>query len=309
MQIEQLEFIVSVAKYQSFSKTAEMLHISQSAISQSIKKLEEEIGLELFVRGRSGAVPTEKGIQIIKQAEEVLREFSGLKQRIVELKNTEKRELKIGLISGLYIPFLPSLLSEIKKEFPDIVITFIEKSSVEITNSIIDKELDIGVVAIYENSLKKKDKLEFEVLRDVKMYAYVNKSSPLSQLHHVPPQQLSNQTFVIFNGEFINWYFEEYIKRNGMIDVLFTSNNNETIRETIRKGLAITIDSEIEIINNPYIQNGEIIPIPLVDTNAVKSCFGFVKIKNKTCSKEVRTFERLFKHYLSEMYKEVVTIQ
>ncbi|MBU8918347.1 LysR family transcriptional regulator [Bacillus sp. FJAT-29953] len=304
MQIEQLEFIVSVAKYQSFSKTAEKLHISQSAISQSVKKLEDEFGIELFHRVRTGVIPTEKGKQIIEHAQGVLDKFSLLKDKISDLRFTEKRELKIGIVSGLYLPFLPTLLSELKSEFPELIISFTEKSSMEIAESIINKELDIGVIPIYENTLKKEEKIDFEVLMEIKMLVYMSNDSPLAQLHYVTPEHLANQTFVAFNGEFTNWYYENYIKRNGKIEVLFTSNNNETIREAIRKGIAITIDTGMELINNPFVKSGEIVSIPLVEPITVKTHFGFARLKNKTSLTQERVFTRLFTEHLNAIYKE-----
>ncbi|MFK9093061.1 LysR family transcriptional regulator [Bacillus salipaludis] len=304
MQIEQLEFIVSVASNGSFSKTAERLHVSQSAISQSVKKLEDEIGIQIFKRTRSGAVPTESGKQIIEQAEDVLLKFNELKRKVVELNKSKQKELKIGLVSGMHLPFIPSILLELKEEFPHLSIIFAEKSSVEITDAIIEKDLDIGVVAIYEKTVKKQGKIQFETLRGSNMFVFVNKESPFATLDFVTPQQLLSQRFVMFNGEFMNWYFNEFTGQYGEVEVLFTSNNNETIREAVSKGHAITIESEIELFNNPSIRNGEIIPVPLIANVAKEFSLGFTILKNNSTSIEAKTFMKLFKQHINEIVNQ-----
>jgi len=73
MNLEQLEYIVEIAKTRSFSAAASQLHMTQSAISQSVRKLEQELGMTVFERSRQGAVPTEEGKTFIEQAIEILR--------------------------------------------------------------------------------------------------------------------------------------------------------------------------------------------------------------------------------------------
>lgn len=297
VHIEQLEFIVSVATTLSFSKTAEKLFVSQSAISQSIKKLEEELGFEIFHRTRYGVILTEKGKEMIDHAEEVLKQWEQLKKKVIELSETDQDDINIGVISGLHLPFLPSIISQLKKEYPHQTINIIEKSSVDITEAVINKELHIGVIAVYENTLKKKDKIQLEYLTDIDMFVFTHKDSTLTAYDFVSYDQLLSQTFIMFNGEFLTWYFNKFVKENGAVDLLFSSNNTETIREAIRKGIAITIDTQVDLINNPYIDKGEIVPIPLADTIACESYLGFVGIKRANNPPVVKEFMKLFKHH------------
>jgi len=298
VQIEQLEFIVSVATTLSFSKTAEKLFISQSAISQSIKKLEEELGFDIFQRTRYGVIPTEKGIEIINHAKEVLKQWEELKIKVVELSEMNQDEINIGIISGLHLPFLPSIISQLKKEFPHQSIKIFEKSSVDITEAVINREFHIGVIAVYENTLKKKDKIHLDYLTDINMFVFTHKDSTLTAYDCVSYDQLVSQTFIMFNGEFLNWYFNKFVNENGAVELLFSSNNTETIREAIREGIAITIDSQVDLINNPYIDNGEIVPIPVADTIAGESYLGFVGVKRTNNPPVVKEFMKLFKHHL-----------
>jgi len=80
MNLEQLEYIVDVAKTKSLTKTAQNAHVTLSAVSQSISLLESELGVVLFNRSRGvGAVPTPEGQSIIGRAAEILTKLEALR--------------------------------------------------------------------------------------------------------------------------------------------------------------------------------------------------------------------------------------
>ncbi len=302
MRIEQLEYIVSIAETHSFSRTAQDLHISQSAISQSVLKLEEELGVTIFERSSLGVKPTAEGDVLIKNASEILLGLEELKNNAKKFRELDREELKIGLVSGLHLPFLPKVLSQIKKEFPYQSITFREMSSVEIVKSTTNKELDIGILVIYENTFNYCNSIEFRSFYEIKFFIFVDKHSALASFSSLTPQDLLNHTLVMYNGEFMNWFFEKFNKKFGPFEVLFTTNNNETIRETVRKGLAIAIETEAELLNNPYIKSGELIAIPLRINIPDKGYLGLAKIKNKPISIETTTFIKSFEFHIREMF-------
>lgn len=302
MRIEQLEYIVSVAETQSFSKTAQILHISQSAISQSVLKLEEELGVKIFVRSPSGVKPTVEGIILIEDASNVLMKLKKLQENARLFSKSGQNELNIGLVTGLHLPFLPKILAQIKKEYPYQLITFQELSSIEIIKKIINKELDIGIVVVYENTINYQDAIVFHNFHEIKFFVFVEKHSPLATFSSITPHDLLEQTFVMYNGEYMNWFFDRFNIEYGPFETLFTSSNNETIRETVRKGLAITIETEAELLNNPYIKNGELIAIPLLENIQDKSFLGLARAKNKSNSIETTTFVKMLESHLQEMF-------
>ncbi len=80
MNIEQLEYVIEVAKQGTISKAAEKLHVSHSAISQSLSSLESELGLIIFKRSRSGTICTEEGKKVLDLAYEVYYKVQELKE-------------------------------------------------------------------------------------------------------------------------------------------------------------------------------------------------------------------------------------
>lgn len=307
MRIEQLEYIVSVAKTHSFSKTAQDLHVSQPAISQSILKLEEELGVNIFERSSSGVNLTVEGSVIIENAKDILTKLDELMYNANKFRTSNQKELKIGLVTGLHLPFLPDMLSELKREFPQQHVSFQEMGSIDILESIINQKLDIGILVIYDKTLKHQNIVRFEKFYELQFYIFVHQHSPLASFESLTPHDLKDYTFVMYSAEFMNWYFDKFNQSFGPFDVLFTSNNIETIRETVRRGLAVTIDTKAELLNNPFVKSGELIPIPLSINITDQSYLGLVKVKKKSTSIETTTFINALGAKFNEMLKSSET--
>src|SRR4051812_16809292 len=107
MNFEQLEYIKEVIETKSMSIAAENLHVSQSAISQSISLLEKEFGIQLFKRSRIGTFPTDEGKNIIKKLLEILKKTDELKEEVQSITSSFSGELKIATIPSIFMTFLP----------------------------------------------------------------------------------------------------------------------------------------------------------------------------------------------------------
>lgn len=105
MNIEQLEVVKEVFETNSMSLAAQNLHVSQSAISQSISLLEKEIGIPLFKRSRNGTVPTEDGTTIIKIILEILMKVDEIKDEVQSITSVYRGELIIATIASLSMTF------------------------------------------------------------------------------------------------------------------------------------------------------------------------------------------------------------
>ncbi|WP_066318914.1 LysR family transcriptional regulator [Bacillus sp. FJAT-29814] len=304
MQLEQLEYIIRVSESRSFSKAGQILHVSQSAVSQSITKLESELGVKIFERMHTGVKPTVEGMQLIKIATEVLKKVDDLKDQAAKYNQSLQNRLSIGIVSGLHLPFLPKLLSLLKQEFPQQEITLIEKSSLNIIEAIIQDEIDLGILVIYEETLKYKNIITFKEMYPVNLFVFVDKNSSLAHHEFLHPKDLKNQTFVMFNGEFMNWFFNIFNQQNGPFKLLFTSNNNENISEAVRNGLAIAIETESEALSNPFIKNGDILAIPLIEDVNGNSSLGIAKLKSRTFTVESLKTVNYFQSEIQDMFQE-----
>ena len=132
-----------VCKYGSFSKTAEFTYTTQSAISKSIKKLEDDLETQLFYRNSSGIELTDKGRELYKYVEEAFNNLLAAERNLVETENLERGTLKIGLPSHIASFFFFDKIIDFHNKYPNIEMTLISGSTGQLLELIDKHEIDL----------------------------------------------------------------------------------------------------------------------------------------------------------------------
>jgi LysR family transcriptional regulator, transcription activator of glutamate synthase operon len=283
MQIEQLEYIIEIAKAGTISTASKNLHVTQSAISQSLYSLEKELGVMLFHRSRTGTIPTEDGQKVIQKAFDILTKIQELKDEILSKKMTMKGELKLASIPT-FMTFLLNPLATFKADFPNVNIEIKEQETQEVIDAIKQQDVDIGMIAIHGGMKNITEDLEFKPLIKGEMKVYVNKNSPLAIFDTVTPHELINQTIVMYNGDYIKWFVNDFLHQFGPLNILFTSNNTEVIRKAILKNLAITFSPDWYTKNHELPSKDKVKTLHIVNHDPVKMAFGLVYSKRRPLS-------------------------
>ena len=147
MNFRQISHFLEVVKTQNFAKAAKNLQIGQSALSQSIAKLEGSLGTSLFERGRFGAFLTHDGQRLLPHATLMNAERQLAIQEFSSLKNKMQGRLAIGIGRGLAGRFLSKVITEFQAQYPDVLLTVIEGLSSELFKGLLDGTLDLAVSA------------------------------------------------------------------------------------------------------------------------------------------------------------------
>ena len=145
MNFEQLEYVKEIIETKSMSIAAQNLHVTQSAISQSISLLEKEFGVQLFKRSRLGTIPTDEGKIIIKKLLEILKKADELKEEVQSITSSYNGELKIATIPSIFMTFLPKTLSRFKNDFPQIKVTINEMENKEVIERLNQSNSGFGI--------------------------------------------------------------------------------------------------------------------------------------------------------------------
>jgi LysR family hydrogen peroxide-inducible transcriptional activator len=160
MNLQQLEYIVAVDTFRHFATAADKCFVTQPTLSMMIRKLEEELDVQIFDRSRQPVVPTEAGELIIAQARAVLSEAGRMKEIVSELKGEVTGEIKLGVIPTLAPYLLPLFLPSFLKAFPGVRVKVHENTTEQIIEKIKHNVLDaallatpLGDPAILENPL------------------------------------------------------------------------------------------------------------------------------------------------------------
>jgi len=155
MTLTQLEYIIAVDTYRSFVAAAEKCFVTQPTLSMQIQKLEESIGARIFDRSRQPIVPTEVGVEIIRQARVVLTESKKINE-LVQLKKGElEGEFRIGVIPTIAPYLLPRVLGNFMKRFPKLQLQVWEYTTEIIIRDLKAGLLDCGILAtpVYDAAL------------------------------------------------------------------------------------------------------------------------------------------------------------
>lgn len=147
MNTRQLEYVITVVNEGSISAAANKLLISQPSLSQYIKKLEDEIGIELFERS-TPLVLTTAGEAYLKMAKDILQCENELKKKIEDIKGSNKGILKVGTGFFNSVMVMPQILLEYRKKFPDVYVELYEDVEINYFNANYNKDLDIIISSV-----------------------------------------------------------------------------------------------------------------------------------------------------------------
>ncbi|MFF2016871.1 LysR family transcriptional regulator [Paenibacillus sp. NPDC058177] len=262
MNIEQIEYIVNVAKTGSISATAETMHISQAGISKAIMKLEKEVGFELFRRTRHGTLPTERGKILIAKASEILLKVQEFEDEVSGQKEQIHGDIRLS-VSPNFIAILPKAIMSFKASNPYVKLEITEKDSVEILEDIRQDITDMGLIYFHaEHSQHIKD-LWLTTMVETRLIVCVGRKSVMASKSKLGIEDILDQTFVSVNGSFSRLFMKKLMLKYGPVQVLFTSTNQEVLKRTIAEGDVISIFMEFNIMNDPLILSGDIVAIPL----------------------------------------------
>lgn len=147
IETSHLQTLVAVSKTGSFSQAAESLHVTQSAISQNIKNLENKVGVKLFTRNGHKMVLTAEGQQLFQTAREYLNKLDKTIHDIQEVKDSLKGTIRIGTLTGLGKSWLSSRVIDFASKYEDINLETNYDHTEELLDAFLNNELDCIIVA------------------------------------------------------------------------------------------------------------------------------------------------------------------
>jgi DNA-binding transcriptional LysR family regulator len=197
MTLLQLKYFQSVCRYDSVSKAAESLNISQPAISIAIKELEEEFGVSLFIRDKKRLVLTTEGTFFLNKVSEILPQIDSLSRLMADLGNKE-RVLNLSVIPMSGSNLIIDSLHRLRSQFPDIQVSITECSSTKAVENVRD---NLSNAAVIIADKKKYEALEGLILRRTKHVFCVGKSHPMANLIKCNLAQLGDQSLILFQDE------------------------------------------------------------------------------------------------------------
>ena len=239
MDFHHLKYFVEVAEQKSFSKAARNLHISQSAISRTIRALEDELGVVLFIRNAKSVELTDGGTIFLTHSKRVVFMFEHLKVDFENEVRLEQGSIRIGIPPITDAPIFAHLLGEFKKAYPQISLELFEQGSKKVELSAQEGLVDIGIICTKANEK------EFEsfYLTSDPLAVVIPKNNPLADKDSIRLQDLTGQSFVLHKDDF-NLHDEiiKACKAAGFTpNIIFETSQRDLMLQTVAAELAIAI--------------------------------------------------------------------
>lgn len=216
MDYNTLKYIITVDKYQSISKAAEELYLSQPNISKAIQNIEKEIGFSIFSRTSRGVTTTPEGKELIKKAHKIVNNFDDFAE---EFSSKNKQIFSMNIAHPKDI-FFQNKVIDMAEEFLDddkLNINILEGSTEEIIDMILKETVNMGIICSNEHDLAYYKKLlilnglEFKVNKPLKLKATIHKTNPLSKKKIIDKKELSTLTLITTNtNDHYKYYNEKY---------------------------------------------------------------------------------------------------
>ncbi|MET3852555.1 LysR family transcriptional regulator [Paenibacillus sp. OAE614] len=239
MNIDQLSYVVEVARVNSLAEAAGNLHITQSAISQAITSLEHELGLKLFKRSRLGTFPTAEGQSLIKKMTEAAKMIQEIRLEAEHRTQMLNGELRLATMPA-EMAALVKVISLLRSEHPGLQFEISEKGSKEIISDIRHDLVDLGFVGLPESMLRQEG-LAFEAVYTGKLMIAVPRISPLAARKSLTPAEVRGQWFALYKDDYVEAYIKEFTRQFGPVQVLFKTNNGGAVQSALQEGLAVTV--------------------------------------------------------------------
>ncbi len=248
MDFKQLEAFAQVVRLGSFSKAAEMLHLTQPTVSAHIRTLENELNTSLLVRTPHGAHPTEAGKKLFYYAEELLT----LRERAMascRVKTDDySGELAVVASSVPYQYVLPTALSAFREQYPRVCFQLLRRDSIAAEQAVLSGEAELGLsgtcghlpALIYK-----------ELCRDE--LVVITPATPLytqRKARAFTAQELLQESCIFREeGSGTRREAEAYLKRQGVqlkeLSVVATMDNPDAVKSAVCQGLGISIVSKL----------------------------------------------------------------
>jgi len=241
MELRQLRYFAAVAQHGSFTVAARDLHIAQPALSQQIKRLEQELGVELLRRTTRRVELSEAGELALARATRAIAEAEALRAEVDALRGLTRGTLSVGMLPAVGRLEPAALLAAFGADYPAIEVRLVEDTLIEALALLRADRLDLafGLVAPDEAG----EGIAGEQLFEEELVVIVSAGHPLARRRSVRFSQLEGEPLVAFlRGSAVRQRLDAELDRAGIDhSAIFESNNLATVRALVAHGLGISL--------------------------------------------------------------------
>jgi DNA-binding transcriptional LysR family regulator len=258
LELRDLKSFIEVVIHKSFTKAAAHSYLSQPSFSKAVKKLEEELEVELFDRSTRHLRLTDAGQIVYEQAQKAVESLNEITILLDDLKNVVSGEIKIGIPPLIGTLFFPNIATRIQGKYPNVSLHLVERGAKLIGQLVENGQVDLGIIVLPADTTK----FNVQPFITDEFVLYVHKKHPLALRSSVEISELKEEKFILFSDEFtLHDYIKNVCFEAGFIpEVSYQSSQWDLIIELVSSEFGVTLlpKSIYNKQNNPNVQ---IVPI------------------------------------------------
>ena len=239
LDTRQLRAFVTLARTGSFTLTARELHLSQSAVSHSMKALEGEVGCRLLDKLGKKAVLTQAGEQLLVRATSIIAEMAAARAELGRLGKWGQSRLRLGASTTACQHILPGVLREFKDSFPNCAISIEPGDTPEMIDALHAHKIDLAV----NLEPKRGEPLDFRPLFTDELHFILSPEHPWARAGRVNRGEIARQDYILYKRKsYTSAMIEAYFREDDI--VLFSQldmGTMEAIKELVKVGLGVSI--------------------------------------------------------------------
>lgn len=286
MELRVLNYFLTVAREENITRAAQLLHITQPTLSRQLMQLEEELGVQLFHRGKHSISLTNDGMLFRRRAQEIVSLSEKTKSELQRKEEIPSGEIAIGCGETKSMSILSACMVSFRKSYPLVQFSVYSANADDIKERIEKGLLDMGLlmepVAV--------DKYEFIRLPQKERWGVlVRADSFLAQKDTVSPQDLQKVSLLIprresVRNELANWFGDSY----GQIEIVATFDLSVNAANMVANGLGIAVCIDLGIVFEqlrfipfaPQLESGSILAWKKEQTLSTTNMLFFQHIRN-----------------------------
>jgi DNA-binding transcriptional LysR family regulator len=261
MRIQQLEYATAVARFGSFRRAAENLHISQPALSENVRRLERELGVEILDRRRSGATVGEHGRELLPHMQTVIEAADNLK-RAAEASGRPSRTVRVGTVTAASVPLLAPTIHAFRETHPSTQVEILTVLQTGIHRALLEGSMDLGLVNYLEGDDMPPELESTELLRG-RPVVCLRPEDPLAGAATVRTADLWEQPLIAMRAGYV---MHRYVMR--LLDgrepaFSYSADGAEMAKLMVAAGLGVAVLPDYSVLGDPLERSGEIAYRPL----------------------------------------------
>lgn len=243
MELQQLRYVLAVAKTGNFSRAAEQCHVAQPSLSQQIRKLEDELGERLFTRLRQRAVPTAAGESLVTRAARILAEVDAARRELHEASDLTRGTVAVGVLPTIAPYLLPRVLRTFSAAHPGLSLSVQEDITPQLVKLVGACELDLAILSLPLGDAR----LEHEELFTEELRLALPPGHPLAGRRRLSLDDLDGERFILMKeGHCLGDQALRFCQRHELEpQVVFRSAQLETIQALVLAGVGVSLMPEM----------------------------------------------------------------